>query len=87
MAAFGRARLGARLRRARGAQSPVAIAAVDSLGHAHRAGAASAIDALGADDDHPDEDVVKAALLKLADSIASPAVAGLARGLSHPSPG
>jgi HEAT repeat protein len=86
---------------ARGAPSPVAMAAVDSLGHAHRAGAASAIDALAAAVDHPDEDVVKAALLKLADSVASPAsldggyapkppltaVDGLARALSHPSPG
>ncbi len=66
---------------ARSAPSPVAMAAVDSLGHAYRAcshwglppqgpAAASTIAALGAAFTHPDEDVVKAAVLKVADCAA-----------------
>lgn len=71
---------------ARGAPSPVAIAAVEALGHAERTGAPSAIGALGAALDHPDEAVVKAALLKLSAALGegAPALDALARGLSHP---
>ena len=87
---------------ARGAPSPVAIAAVDSLGQAQRARAGhdggAAIDALAAALAHPDEDVVKAALLKLADcaaplpsasapviaAVIATVIAAIARGLEHP---
>ncbi len=78
---------------ARGAASQVAIAAVDALGHAQRAGqdgGDAAIEALGAALGHPDEDVVKAALLKLADCAAvrpAAAIAVIARGLEHPAAG
>lgn len=72
---------------ARGAPSPVAIAAVEALGEAERAGAPTALEALAAALDHPDEAVVKAALLKLAAAapagLAAPAA--LIRGLEHPS--
>jgi len=73
----------------------VAIAAVDSLAHAHRAlhdGAdprtrgASTIDALAGALDHPDEDVAKAALLKLA-AAEGGGDAPLARALTHPAAG
>jgi hypothetical protein len=68
---------------ARSAPSPVAIAAADSLWQAQRAGSTSAMRALAAAIDHPQEDVVKATLLKLADL---PDGASLvAKGLSHPS--
>ncbi len=75
---------------ARGAPSPVAVAAIDSLGRAHRAGASAALGALAGAVDHPDEDVVKAALLKLADCAdvaSSPGAAdrGAGQGLAHPS--
>ena len=74
---------------ARGAPSQVALAAVDSLGHAHRAGATAAIGALSSAIDHPDEDVVKAAILKLSslrsDDSAELVRAGLAKGLAHAS--
>ena len=87
---------------ARGAPSPVAIAAVDSLGQAQRARAGhdggAAIDALAAALAHPDEDVVKAALLKLADcaaplpsasapviaAVIATVIAAIACGLEHP---
>ena len=71
---------------ARGAQSPVAIAAVDALAHAHRVSGAEerlpTIDGLAGALDHPDEDVVKAALLKLgpAGPSAGPA---LRKALAH----
>jgi HEAT repeat protein len=69
---------------ARGAPSPVAMAAVEALGEAQRAGAPEGVDGLAAALDHPDEAVVKAALLKLA--AAGPvALPVLARGLEHPS--
>jgi hypothetical protein len=75
---------------ARGAPSQVALAAVDSLGHAHRAGAASAIGALASAIDHPDEDVVKAAILKISslrsDESTDLVCAALAKGLAHASP-
>jgi HEAT repeat protein len=73
---------------ARGAPSQVAIAAVDSLVHAQRAGA-PVVAALASALDHPDEAVVKAGVLKLAG--ASPALdreqvgAGLAKALAHAS--
>jgi HEAT repeat protein len=72
---------------ARGAPSPVAMAAVEALGQAQRAGAPSAVGALAAALDHPDEAVVKAALLKLSGAAAAPgALDALGRGLSHPQP-
>ena len=74
---------------ARGAPSPVAIAAVEALGHAQRAGAPSAVGALGAALDHPDDAVVKAALLKLSGAAsaggpdADAALPAIARALTH----
>ena len=86
---------------ARGAPVPVALAAVDALAQAQRAGAPEATLALSAAFDHPEEPVVKAALIKLsAASIAevdhrpglrsvepggAPIPEALARGLRHPS--
>jgi HEAT repeat protein len=79
---------------ARGAPSPVAMAAVEALGQAERAGAPSAVEALAAALDHADVAVVKAALLKLAASAggaegasgpaAQAALRALERGLDHP---
>ncbi len=59
--------LGRSSRLAREAPSPVAIASVDALGHACHARALGAALGIAAALDHADEDVVKAALLKLAD--------------------
>jgi HEAT repeat protein len=74
---------------ARGAPSQVAIGAVDSLAHAHRAGAPAAVVGLASANDHPDEAVVKAALLKLAACRGAleieAATAGLVKGLAHDS--
>jgi HEAT repeat protein len=69
----------------------VAIAAVDSLAHAHRVDvddggspdAPAAVEALAGALDHPDEDVAKAALLKLGS--AGEALAALEGALGHPS--
>jgi len=88
----------------RGAPSPVAIAAVDALGYAYRAWsqggltpnvpeATSTIDALAAALAHPDEEVVKAALLRLTDcaadattaSLQAPVLKAMALGLESPS--
>jgi HEAT repeat protein len=72
---------------ARGAPSAVAVAALDALAHARRAGARSAESALVAALDHPDEAVAKAALLKL--SVVSDDAVGrqtLDRALHHPRP-
>jgi HEAT repeat protein len=79
---------------ARGAPSGVAIAAVEALGQAQRAGARAAIEALAGALDHPDVAVVKVALLKLAAEGdgerhrggASSGLAAVARGLEHSSP-
>jgi hypothetical protein len=72
---------------ARGAPSPVAIAAVEALGQAQRAGVPSAVGALGAAFDHPDDAVVKAALLKLASAAsAEGALEAIARALTHLQP-
>src|SRR5205085_2102138 len=78
---------------ARGAASGVAIAAVEALGQAQRAGARAAIEALAGALDHADVAVVKVALLKLAGADpgerhgggASLGLAAVARGLEHPS--
>jgi HEAT repeat protein len=79
----------------RSAQSPVAIAAVDALAHAHRVSTTirrsdaegpstttTILDALAGALGHPDEDVVKAALLKLA-ATGPAARASLAGALEH----
>lgn len=77
---------------ARGAPSPVAIAAVEALGQAQRSGAPSVISALAAALDHPDDAVVKAALLKLSaaasagGSSAPAALDHMARALTHVRP-
>ncbi len=88
----------------RGAPSPVAIAAVDALGQVYQAWvqgglspnvdeAASTVDALSAALAHPDEEVVKAALLRLADcaadastpSMKAPVLEAMALGLESAS--
>jgi HEAT repeat protein len=75
-----------------GAPAAVAIAAVEALADADLTGARSAIGALAAALDHPDEGVVRAALYKLAGAAAAArpsadaALAALARGLAHPKP-
>jgi hypothetical protein len=86
---------------ARSAPVPVALAAVDALGQAQRAGAPEATLALSAAFDHPEEPVVKAALIKLSAASTSevdhrhgprssepgraPVPEALARALRHPS--
>jgi HEAT repeat protein len=75
---------------ARGAPSPVALAAVEALGQAQRAGVRAAVAALCGALDHADEAVVKAALLKLAGAAAAAepaAVEALTRGLAHAAAG
>ena len=65
---------------AREAQGPVAIAAIEALSRAQRAGAFEAGEALTQAFDHPDAAVVKAALLKLASAPSQPALSALDRG-------
>ncbi len=65
---------------------PVALAAVDALGQALRAGAPDAAVALSAALDHPDEPVVKAALIKLSAADAAGAVRGHQPGLRSDEP-
>lgn len=75
---------------ARGAPSPVALAAVEALGQAQRAGVRAAFSALTGALDHGDEAVVKAALLKLAGAAVAGepvAVEALTRGLGHAAAG
>jgi HEAT repeat protein len=79
---------------AREGQGPVAVAAIDALANAHRtaedgaaviSGDAGALDALAGALDHPEEDVAKAALFKLA-AVGPAAVRPLEKALAHPSP-
>lgn len=69
---------------ARDAPAVVAIAAIDALAQADRAGALDAIAALDTAQNHPDVAVVKAALVKLASTPAG--LSAVVRGLDHPSP-
>ncbi|APR80978.1 TolA protein [Minicystis rosea] len=71
---------------ARGAPSPVAIASVEALVQAQRVGIPSAVTALTGALDHPEESVVKAALLKLSGAAVTGALDALGRGLAHPRP-
>jgi HEAT repeat protein len=81
---------------AREGQGPVAVAAIDALANARRTAAdnaggddagneGGALDALAGALDHPEEDVAKAALLKLA-SAGPAAIRPLEKALAHPSP-
>lgn len=70
---------------ARDAPSPVAIAAVEALSQAERAGAPHADEGLSSAFDHVDDAVVKAALLKLGSAPTALALAALDRGLAHAS--